>query len=67
MLPDVIRAVCQAALTYKEQIPLAKTLLSTNTGRLNQDVTGIVSLELSTIKWRDKQDEDTEGEVFTFI
>jgi hypothetical protein len=34
-------------------------LLITDTGRLDLDVTETESLEVSTIRWRHKQDEDT--------
>ncbi|XP_061167203.1 uncharacterized protein LOC133176048 [Saccostrea echinata] len=57
IFPEAVKAVCQAALIDREQLPLAESLLITDTGQLNPDMTEIESQELSTVNWKEKQDE----------
>ena len=58
MFPDVVKAVCQAALIDRKQLPLAESLVITNTGRLTDGTPELESQELSTVNWQQVQDSD---------
>ena len=58
MFPDVVKAVYQAALIDRKQLPLAESLVITNTGRLTDGTPELESQELSTVNWQQVQDSD---------
>ncbi|XP_078330924.1 uncharacterized protein LOC144624804 isoform X3 [Crassostrea virginica] len=58
MFPDVVKAVCQAALIDRKQLPLAESLVITNTGRLTDGTPELESQELSTVNLQQVQDSD---------
>uniref|UniRef100_A0A8W8NDM8 Uncharacterized protein n=1 Tax=Magallana gigas TaxID=29159 RepID=A0A8W8NDM8_MAGGI len=58
IFPEAVKAVCQAAQIDREILPLAESLVITDTGQLGEELPELESQELSTVNWQQEQDDD---------
>lgn len=58
IFPEAVKAVCQAAQIDWEILPLAESLVITDTGQLGEELPELESQELSTVNWQQEQDDD---------